>query len=139
MPLNRWILGRRYGTSTNNPLTQWLHSRKDTQPAVFLNAAGTPITAAELRQRWHWLVDGVLIPSGFPEQAHHTWCVEMLMRGMSQDNLSILTGSSAVELQLYVQRAQEKAALEQAIQLDQKSSSRVLPPSPVGLTPLRGE
>ena len=58
------------------------------------------------------------------------------MRGMSQDNLSILTGSSAVELQPYIQRAQEKAALEQAIHLDQKSAGRVLPP-PSALTPLR--
>ena len=136
VPLNRWILGRRYGTSTNNPLTQWLHSRKDAQPAVFLSPAGTPMSAAELRQRWQWLVEGVLIPPGFPAQAHHTWCVEMLMRGMSQDNLSILTGSSAVELQPYIQRAQEKAALEQAIHLDQKSAGRVLPP-PSALTPLR--
>lgn len=129
VPLNRWILERRYGTATNNPLTQWLNSRKDNHPAMFLNAASAPITAAELQQRWQWLVEGVLIPAGSPEQAHHTWCVEMLMRGMSQTNLSILTGESSIELQPYLQRAQEKAALEQAIQLDQKGTGRALPPS----------
>lgn len=128
VPLNRWILERRYGTSTNNPLTQWLNSRKDNQPAIFLNAASAPITAAELQQRWQWLVEGVLIPAGSPEQAHDTWCVEMLMRGMSQTNLSILTGESSIELQPYMQRAQEKAALEQAIHLDQKGTGRALPP-----------
>ncbi|GEM_PF-169160 len=130
VPLNQWILERRYGSSTNNPLTQWLNNRKDDQPAIFLNAAGSPMNASELRQRWPWLVDGVLVPSGFPEQSHHTWCVEMLMRGMSQDNLSILTGRSGIELQPYLQRAQEKAALEQALHLDQKNPSRVLPVSP---------
>ncbi|MGL5065440.1 MAG: TetR/AcrR family transcriptional regulator, partial [Microcoleus sp.] len=29
VPVNQWIAGKRYGSYTNNPLTQWLKSRKD--------------------------------------------------------------------------------------------------------------
>jgi hypothetical protein len=73
--------------------------------------------------QWQDLTGELLTPEGHPptiEQAQQTWCVEMLMRGMAVEDLSILTGWEAFKLQPYVARAREKAALEQALRLDQK-------------------
>jgi len=123
VPINQWIMGRRYGSHLRNPLTQWLKSRKDTQTALFLNEAGTPLLESEARQRWRDMMAEQLSPTGqlpTPEQAQQTWCVEMLMRGMEPDNLLILTGWDTAKLQPYMRRAKEKTALEQAIQLDHK-------------------
>ena len=44
----------------------------------------------------------------------------MLMRGMSEENLSILSGCDRLLLQSYAKRAKEKTALEQATRLDHK-------------------
>ena len=126
VPINQWIMGQRYGSHTRNPLTQWLTSRKDEQSALFLNEAGNPISEVEIRLRWQILTEGLLTPLGKPpaiEQAQQTWCVEMLMKGMKLEDLSILTGWDLAALQPYARRAREKAALEQAIRLDQKPSS----------------
>lgn len=123
VPINQWIMGRRYGSYLRNPLTHWLKSRKDTQAALFLNAAGTPLLESEVRQRWQEITAEQLTPTGHlptPEQAQQTWCVDMLMRGIEPDSLLILTGWDAAKLQPYIQRAKEKTALEQAIQLDHK-------------------
>lgn len=123
VPVNQWIFGKRYGSYTNNPLTRWLKSRKDNCAAMFLGDGEKPLTADELQQRWQSWGAGLVTPQGhIPElmQAQHTWCVEMLMRGMSLDNLSILTGRSLEALQPYAERAKQKAALEQATQLDRK-------------------
>jgi site-specific recombinase XerD len=121
VPVNQWILGKRYGSYTRNPLSQWLKSRKDSEPALFVNSAGEPISETELRQRWQQLTVGLLLSEGQSptiEQAQQTWCVEMLMRGMSLENLSILTGWDLSKLQPYAHRVREKTALEQAILLD---------------------
>ncbi|NJP09427.1 MAG: TetR/AcrR family transcriptional regulator [Leptolyngbyaceae cyanobacterium RU_5_1] len=121
--VNQWIMGKRYGSYARNPLTQWLKSRKDNQPALFLNQVGEPLSEPELRQQWQAWTAGLQTPEGQPlaiEQTQQTWCVEMLMRGMSLENLSILTGWDIAKLQPFANRAKEKVALEQAIQLDQK-------------------
>ncbi len=126
VPINQWILGKRYGSYTKNPLTQWLKSRKDTHSAMFLNASGNPLSVAELQQRWQTLTDEVLTPEGTPpslEQAQQTWCIEMLMRGIALADLCLFTGWNTDKLQPYAQRAREKAALEQAMRLDQKTQS----------------
>jgi AcrR family transcriptional regulator len=123
VPVNQWILGKRYGTYTNNPLSKWLKTRKDHQLAMFLNSAGNPISESELLEHWQIWTQGQLTPQGKPPaitQAQHTWCVEMLTRGISLENLSILTGCDRGQLQLYARRAREKAALEQATRLDHK-------------------
>ena len=123
VPLNQWIMGKRYGSYQRNPLTQWLKSRKDHQPALFLNENGNPLSEIELRQKWQALISGLLTPEGQPpkiEQTQQTWCVDMLIRGIDLQNLSILTGWDTTKLQCYVHRAKEKAALEQATRLDQK-------------------
>jgi hypothetical protein len=44
----------------------------------------------------------------------------MIMRGITLDNLSILTGQNQASLQPFANRAREKAALEAALKLDQK-------------------
>lgn len=124
VPVNQWIMGKQYGSYTRNPLTQWLKSRKDDQPALFLNDAGMPILAEEIQLRWQVLTEELLTLEGQPpaiEQAQQTWCVEMLIKGMELENLSILTGWSLIKLQPYARRAREKLALEQAILLDHKS------------------
>lgn len=123
VPLNQWIMGKRYGSYQRNPLTQWLKSRKDHQSALFLNENGNPLSEQELRQKWQALTADLLTPEGQPpniEQAQQTWCVDMLIRGIDLQNLSILTGRDTSKLQRYVHRAKEKAALEQATRLDQK-------------------
>lgn len=126
VPLNQWIMGHRYGSHTKNPLTQWLRSRKDTQPALFVNESGQPLTEAEIRRYWQALTTDAIAPSGQPptiEQAQQTWRVEMLMRGLTLEDLSILSGCRPVDLEPYARRAREKIALEQAIRLDQRPKS----------------
>jgi AcrR family transcriptional regulator len=123
VPVNQWIMGKRYGSYRHNPLTRWLKSRQDSNSALFLNHIGEPLSVTEIRQRWQALTIGLLSPEGQPlivEQAQQTWCVEMLMAGMSEENLCILTGQDLANLQPYAQRAREKAALEQAMRLDRK-------------------
>ncbi len=125
VPVNQWILGKRYGSYTNNPLTKWLKTRKDDEPAMFINEDYEALTLADLQERWQlWWEDiemGELSPSLM--QARHTWCVEMLMRGISLENLGILTGYSEAELEPYAQRAKEKSAIAAATQLDRKSTA----------------
>lgn len=124
VPVNQWIMDKHYGSYTRNPLTQWLKSRKDERSALFLNEAGVPISESEIHLRWQESTEELLTPEGQPpaiEQAQQTWCVEMLMKGMELEDLSILTGWNSIKLQPYARRAREKLALEQAIRLDQKS------------------
>ncbi|MCC5653956.1 TetR/AcrR family transcriptional regulator [Nostoc sp. XA013] len=123
VPVNQWILGKRYGSFTNNPLIKWLKSRKDAQTAMFLNETGTLMTESELEARWQIWSEKLLTPQGQTPaiaQAQQTWRVEMLMRGITLENLIILTGCDRMQLQPYARRAREKAALEQATRLDHK-------------------
>ena len=124
VPLNQWVMGFRYGSNSINPLIQWLKSRKDEQSAIFINDASDAITAAELQAIWHNLTDELLTPQGESpqiEQTRQTWCVEMLMRGIELEDLSILSGMDVEQLQQYARRARNKAALESAARLDKKS------------------
>ena len=124
VPVNQWILGKRYGSYTRNPLTQWLKSRKDNEAALFLNDAGLPLSEIEIQQRWQIITQELLTPEGQAPvivQTQQTWCVEMLMKGMTLENLSMLTGQSLKQLKPYIQRVKEKIAIEQAIQRDRDS------------------
>ena len=124
VPVNQWIMGKRYGSYTRNPLTQWLKVRKDDRWALFLNDRGVPISEVEIIERWQVLTEGLLTPEGQQPllvQAQQTWCVEMLTKGMNLEDMSIITGWNLTKLQLYARRAREKLALEQAIRLDHKS------------------
>ena len=124
VPVNQWIMGKRYGSYIRNPLTQWIKNRKDDQSALFVNDAAQSMSEAELRAAWRKFTSGLLTPEGQPlfiEQARQTWCVEMLTRGIDLEDLSILSGLDSTQLQPYVRRAKEKAALERALLLDQKA------------------
>lgn len=124
VPVNQWIMGKRYGSHTRNPLIQWLRSRKDDQSAMFVNNASQPMSKEELRVSWQEFTSGLLTPEGQPlliEQARQTWCVEMLIKGIDLEDLSILSGWDSTRLQPYVHRAREKAALERALHLDHKT------------------
>ncbi len=125
VPVNQWIMGKRYGSYTTNPLTKWLKSRKDKQPHVFLNDVDQPVAIANIQSHWQLWTDGITTPQGPPDlaQAQQTWCIDMLLRGMSLENLSILTGWDLENLQPYARRAAEISALEQATRLDQKPSN----------------
>ncbi len=123
VPVNQWILGKRYGSYVNNPLTKWLKLRKDNETAMFINEVGEPITAADIHDRWDLWWDGLDVGNATPQpvQAQQTWCVEMLMRGISLENLSILTGHDKSDLEPYAQSAREKSAIAAATQLDRKN------------------
>ena len=124
VPVNQWIMGKRYGSYIRNPLSQWLKSRKDEQLAMFVNEEGQPFSEEELRASWQTFTSGLLTPEGQPlfvEQAQQTWCVEMLMKGIDLEDLSILSGWDTTQLQPYARRAREKLALERAFRLDQKA------------------
>ncbi len=123
VPVNQWIMGKRYGSYTHNPLSQWLKSRKDDQSALFVNDAGQPMSEEELRASWQEFTSGLLTPESeplSPLQARQTWCVEMLIKGIDLEDLSILIGWDSRQLQPYALRAREKAALERALRLDHK-------------------
>ena len=124
VPVNQWIMGKRYGSYTRNPLTGWLRSRKDEHPALFVNDAGLPMSASDIDLCWQRLTENLLTPEGrspIIEQAGQTWCIEMLSKGITLENLSMLTGLHLSNLQPYARRVKEKLALEQAIDLDRKS------------------
>jgi AcrR family transcriptional regulator len=123
VPLNRWIMGSRYGTYLKNPLTQWLKIRQGEPSAVFVNSAGAPLGEAGIRELWKAIVSDTEAASGESVdlfQARQTWCIELLMKGMSLENLSILSGWSLPDLAAYARRARATSALEQAFLIDQK-------------------
>ena len=121
VPVNQWIGAKRYGSYTSNPLTKWLKSRKDNLAWLFLDDPGSGLTLEGLHDRWHsWINQLNLSPLPQPYQVKQTWCVDMLSKGMTVENLSILTGWSVKSLQPFQQRAQAKRALQQARSLDQK-------------------
>ena len=59
VPLNRWIMGNRYGNYNKNPLTQWLRSRQDEQPEVFISDMGEPLDTASIDTMWAKIVGDV--------------------------------------------------------------------------------
>jgi AcrR family transcriptional regulator len=123
VPINQWIMGKRYGSYTNNPLTQWLKHRKDEESRLFLADDSQPLSLSALIDIWQTVTEGIVTPGDRPpqiEQARQTWCVEMLMRGLSAEDLSLLSGWTTIQLQPYVRRAREKIALDRALQVDQK-------------------
>jgi len=123
VPVNQWIMGKRYGSYASNPLSRWLKSRKDQETAMFITDQGEPLSESDLHKLWSVMTAGLVTPENMEpsiEQARQTWCVEMLMKGISPNDLSILTDWSIAEIQPYVRRAREKAALERAIQLDHR-------------------
>lgn len=123
VPINQWIMGKRYGSYQKNPLTQWLRGRKDNVGALLLGADLEPLAVIEIGDIWRELtidllgLDGKLVAI---EQAQQTWCVEMLLRGISLADMQILTGMSIEQLTPYGQRSKAKAVLEQGLSLDKQ-------------------
>jgi site-specific recombinase XerD len=121
VPVNQKILGHRYGSANNNPLTAYLKNRKDTHANMFVDSNSHPLSLAYLQQHWlQWLLENRKLDRNPIEihQARQTWGVEMLMRGMDVENFRIISGLKPLEIQLYQQRVKEKAAVNQAIALD---------------------
>ena len=127
VPLNQWIMGKRYGFAESDPVTQWLKTRKDDRSALFLNEQQQPMSREDLTTLWQTLTEGFLTPQAQPptlKQARQTWCVEMLSKGINLENLSILSGMEIEQLRPFAQRAKEKAAIEQAYNLDRQSNTK---------------
>ncbi len=121
VPINQWIMGKRYGSYLKNPLTQWLKSRKDDRAALFLGTDGNPLTEAGLHQEWQELVREIITTTGeapIVRQTQSTWCVEMLMRGLTIEAMQTLTGWAANHIEPHVLRAKEQTVLNQAFNLD---------------------
>jgi AcrR family transcriptional regulator len=121
VPVNQWIMGKRYGSYLKNPLTQWIKSRKDTHEALFLGADGNPLTELDLCKKWQELVQEIITPTGESPtitQTQATWCVEMLVKGLALEAMQTLTGWEASQLEPYLQRAKEQTVLAQAFNLD---------------------
>lgn len=125
VPLNQWIMGKRYGFTQSDPVIQWLKTRKDEQPALFLNEQQQRMSQEELTALWQTSTKNLLTPQAQPptlKQAQQTWCVEMLSKGVDLENLSILSGMEIEQLQPFAQRAREKAAIEEAHNLDRHTN-----------------
>jgi len=123
VPLNQWIMGKRYGSPSNNPLTQWLKHRKDDRSALLINQQEQPMSRTEILNLWQAIAGELLTPQGRSpaiKQAQHTWCVDMLLKGIEVETLSLLSGMTVEELQPFARRAKEKAAIEAAQRLDRK-------------------
>ncbi len=123
VPINQWIMGKRYGNYQKNPLTQYLKNRKDSESALILNRDGSRLTIEETHEIWQELTTELLTLEGKSpnlEQAQQTWCVEMLLRGISLEDMQILTGLTLEQLTPYGKRAKQKTVLEQGLLLDKQ-------------------
>jgi AcrR family transcriptional regulator len=123
VPVNQWIMGKRYGSYQKNPVTQWLKGRKDNLGSLLLGADQQPLTVVEIEAIWQELTTDLLGLDGKTvaiEQAQQTWVVEMLLRGISLTDMQILTGLSIDQLTPYGQRAKARAVLEQGLSLDKQ-------------------
>ena len=126
VPMNRWVMGQKYGSDSRNPLTQWVNGRKDDWQALFYTGDGIPASVEDIQTLWQTIVEGLLTPQGTAptmEQARQTWHVDMLGRGVKVEDLELLTDLTVEELQPYAKRAAAKAALERAMSLDTKPES----------------
>ena len=141
VPLNQKILGHRYGSANNNPLSAYLKIRKkdlqddlkselksnfkvlknDHTDAMFISGDRKALSLEEIEQLWEqWTqpyrnLDGSSITI---DQARHTWCIEMLGRGIDVDSFCIISGIKAKDLQAYQTRLNEKLAIDKAIAFD---------------------
>lgn len=114
VPLNQKIWEHRYGSSTNNPLTNYLKNRKDKHPKMFLSDTLQPLTVLELEHLWQgWQNADISI-----DRTQHTWRVEMLMRGIDRESLQIISGLTIAEIEVYEFKVKEHQALQRAISLD---------------------
>ena len=134
VPLNQKILGHRYGSATNNPLSAYLKTRKnelkhdlkelqnsDNIEFLFFSSDRQPLSLEEIEQMWERWTQPYRNLDGSPltiDQARHTWCIEMLSRGMDVDSFSIISGIKPKELQAYQTRLNQKLAIDKAIALD---------------------
>lgn len=134
VPLNQKILGHRYGSATNNPLSAYLKNRKnelkhdlkelqnsDNIEFLFFSSDRQSLSLEEIEQMWERWTQPYRNLDGSPltiDQARHTWCIEMLSRGMDVDSFSIISGIKPKELQAYQTRLNQKLAIDKAIALD---------------------
>ncbi|NEP46310.1 MAG: TetR/AcrR family transcriptional regulator, partial [Okeania sp. SIO2H7] len=87
------------------------------------NNEAMPLVLVDIETLWQDLTSDLMTVTGRSpqlDQIQQTWCVELLMRGVNPDNMQILTGWTLEQLTPYIQRAKEKTAIEQVMQLDKK-------------------
>jgi AcrR family transcriptional regulator len=115
--LNHKIGEHRYGSSTNNPLTNYLKNRKDKHPKMFLSDTLQPLTVTDLEHLWQGWQDRQ-IPIA---QTQHTWRIEMLTRGIDRESFQIISGLTVAEIEVYEFKVKEHLALQRAIALDRST------------------
>ena len=133
VPLNQKILGHRYGSATNNPLSAYLkmrkkdlkndqhHDHQNSHQNDLIESMFESLSLEEIEQLWTRWTNSYRNVDGSPlaiDQARQTWCIEMLARGIDVDSLCIISGLKAKELQAYQIRLNQKLAIDQAIALD---------------------
>ncbi|OIP74932.1 MAG: TetR family transcriptional regulator [Oscillatoriales cyanobacterium CG2_30_44_21] len=134
VPLNQNILGHRYGSVNNNPLSAYFKIRKnelkDVKPnnlandqieLMFFNSDRQSLSLEVVEQMWKRWTQPYQNLDGSPleiEQARHTWCIEMLGRNLDIDSFCIISGINARDLRAYQTRLGEKLAINRAIALD---------------------
>ena len=134
VPINQKILGHRYGSATNNPLSAYLKTRKNDLKNdlkdiknsndiefLFLSSDRQLLSLEEIEQMWERWTQPYRNLDGSPltiDQARHTWCIEMLSRGIDVDSFSLISGIKPKELQAYQIRLNQKLAIDKAIALD---------------------
>ena len=88
---------------------------------MFISGDRKPLSLEEIEQMWErWTqrycnLDGSTLAIA---QARHTWCIEMLARGIDADSFCIISGIKVKELQAYQTRLNQKLAIDKAISLD---------------------
>ena len=137
VPLNQKIFDHRYGSANNNPLSAYLKTRKNDLKndhkdlkndnidsmfnSMFISGDRKSLSLKEIEQLWTRWTQPYRNLDGSPlmiEQARHTWCIEMLARGIDVDSFCIISGLKAIELKAYQIRLNQKLAIDKAIALD---------------------
>jgi AcrR family transcriptional regulator len=147
VPINQKILGHRYGSVTNNPLSNYLKTRESDLTAnrkkvktlaiianpvnsidadsLFLGSSMASkhqsLSLQEIQKLWDLWTEKYCNFDGSPlaiEQTRNTWCIEMLARGIDADSFCIISGINPKELQAYQVCLNQKLAIEKAIALD---------------------
>ena len=89
--------------------------------SMFINDDRKSLSLEEIEKLWARWTQPYRNLDGSPlmiEQVRHTWCIEMLARGIDVDSFCIISGLKAIELKAYQIRLNQKLAIDKAIALD---------------------
>jgi hypothetical protein len=116
-----YLKGRKKDSKKNDPETDLKVLKPQDSDRMFVSDGHQPLSLVEIEQLWQKWTQPYRNFNYSPitiEQARHTWCLEMLARGIDVDSFCIISGLKPKELQAYQIRLKEKLAVDQAIALD---------------------